>query len=223
MAFWRLREAARPAIFSAGVYTFRHISHSDNLLKWLRYGWGNSGWSADDGFLRAITHSVKETTGPILECGSGLTTILLGILAPGRTISLEHTSEWKTIVQQEANRHSIPVNIQDTPLVDYGEFDWYKLPREIPNNFGMVICDGPPSGTRGGRYGLMPVAGKLLNQRCKVLMDDAEREGEQEIIERWKTEFGIRSEEFSTTTGKHAVLEFGPHAQPTAAGKRAPE
>jgi len=208
MAFWRLQEATRPVVFSAGVYTFRYVSQSDNLLKWLRYGWGNSGWSADDGFLRAITHLVKQSSGPILECGSGLTTILLGILAPGRTVSLEHTSEWKTIVQEAAARHSIPVNIQDAPLVDYGEFDWYKLPTEIPNDIGMVICDGPPSGTRGGRYGLLPAARKLLGQRCMILMDDAERDGERKIIERWKNEFSTRAEEFTTSTGNHAVLKF---------------
>jgi hypothetical protein len=220
MAFWRLREATRPAVFSAGLYTFQHISRSDSLLKWLRYGWGNSGWSADDGFLRALTHSVKQTSGPILECGSGLTTILLGVLAPGRTISLEHTPEWKSIVEESAARHSIPVNIQDAPLVSYGEYEWYSLPADISNNFGMVVCDGPPSGTRGGRYGLLPVAQKLLSEGAMILMDDAERDGEQKIIEQWKTEFCIRSQEFTSNTGKHAVLEFSRQAEPNSAASK---
>jgi hypothetical protein len=41
-----------------------------------------------------------------------------------------------------------------------------------------------------------------------ILMDDAERDGERKIIERWKNEFSTRAEEFTTSTGNHAVLKF---------------
>jgi hypothetical protein len=208
MAFWRLRESLRPFVFAVGIFCFRVSGHRDYFLKWLRFGWGNSGWSADDGYLRVINQFGHETSGRILECGSGLTTIILGIIAPGRTLSLEHTPGWKSRVLETATRHSIRVNIQDSPLINYGEFDWYKLPEGIAEKYSLVICDGPPSATRGGRYGLMPVAFQFLTSKSMILMDDAERQDEQTIIERWKSEFGVSSVEFASGTGKHAVVQF---------------
>jgi hypothetical protein len=208
MAFWRIREALRPFIFAVAIFCFRFSGHNDYFLRWLRFGWGNCGWSADDGYLRVVKEIAQRSRGPILECGSGLTTIILGLVAPGQTTSLEHTGEWKDRVIEIANRYSVPVNIQSAPLVPYGDFDWYKMPSNIDTKFSVVICDGPPSATRGGRYGLLPVAKSYLSAESVILMDDAEREDEQKIIERWRSEFAVTSKEYASGTGSHAVVSF---------------
>jgi len=135
--------------------------------------------------------------------------LLLGVVAPGRTISLEHTPKWKTIVESSAAKYSIPVDIRSTNLVSYGDFEWYSLPEDIKKiKFSLVICDGPPSETHGGRYGLMPAARELLNDDCVILMDDAEREDERRIIEQWRVSFDLQSEVRETGKEKHAILRF---------------
>ena len=51
------------------------------LLLDLQAGWGNESFTARTDYLEEVATSAINTGGPILECGSGLTTILLGCLA----------------------------------------------------------------------------------------------------------------------------------------------
>ena len=52
----------------------------------LSYGWGNEGFSAEDIFLQAVVRHAAVSTAPVLECGSGLSTILLAIARSLRVI-----------------------------------------------------------------------------------------------------------------------------------------
>jgi hypothetical protein len=76
----------------------------------------------------------------------------------------------------------------DAPLIDHGDYEWYATSPELPGGFAVVICDGPPGSTKGGRYGLIPVAEGLLRPDVVVLLDDADRPGEQEMLRRWQSE-----------------------------------
>jgi len=176
-------------------------------------GWGNEGWSADTSYLEAVCYWASRIRGPILECGSGLTTLLLGIIAPNRATTLEHLPEWKEHVQQAAAKHSIPVNLFTAPLADYGGFHWYSLSGLLTGDFELVICDGPPSRVIGGRYGLLPVASRLLSRNAVILLDDVERSDEQAIIERWNREFGIRCERYRTPRGTYAEVSLNKSAE----------
>ena len=55
----------------------------------------------------------------------------------------------------------------------------------------LVICDGPPSSTRGGRFGLVPVLRENLAPGFRILLDDARRPGEREVLRRWASEFDL--------------------------------
>lgn len=75
-----------------------------------------------------------------------------------------------------------------SPLKDYGDFCWYDAPLEsMPDSFSLVICDGPPGATKGGRYGLVPFMRDRLRSGCVILLDDAEREEERTIAARWQS------------------------------------
>ncbi len=93
-------------------------------------------------------------------------------------------------------RHRLDnVRVCQAELRDFGEFDWYAAPPEdLPKNFGLVICDGPPGGTVGGRYGLFPRMRSHLAPDCVVLLDDAGRTAEQATLARWRQEFRINHE-----------------------------
>jgi hypothetical protein len=133
--------------------------------------------------------------GPILECGSGLSTILVGIIAKSRGVehwALEHQEMWAAKVKMYLDRYKIDsVILSQKSLRDYGEFSWYDPPLEaMPESFALVICDGPPGSTKGGRYGLAKVMRDKLKPGCLILLDDAGREQELNIAKRWKEELG---------------------------------
>jgi hypothetical protein len=68
----------------------------------LIYGWGNEAWSARDEYLAGCINHALVSDGPILECGSGLSTLLLGAVAKRRGHShwvLEHKPDWAKRVQ----------------------------------------------------------------------------------------------------------------------------
>ena len=171
----------------------------NSILIDLIYGWGNEDWSALDEYLAGcITHALVAQ-GATLECGSGLSTLLLGAIAQrqGRSHwALEHTPEWATRVQRYLKRYQLDaVRLCAKPLKDYGAFCWYDAPLEaMPDQFSLVICDGPPGFTKGGRYGLVPIMNERLKAGCVILLDDAGRAEECAIATRWQTELGASSE-----------------------------
>lgn len=165
----------------------------------LIYGWGNAGWSAQGEYIQACVRSALEADGPVLECGSGLTTILLGIIAEktgNRVMTLENDVEWGERVRSALEEFGLSsVEVATAPLKDYGGYSWYERPADPGHGrFSLVICDGPPGDTPGGRYGLMPVMGALLGKGAVILLDDAGRDQEQEIVRRWAAEYGVSSE-----------------------------
>lgn len=55
------------------------FSVSDELLKKLIIGWSNQGYSGQITYLKTCLQFAKTSNGSFLECGSGLSTLLLGI------------------------------------------------------------------------------------------------------------------------------------------------
>jgi hypothetical protein len=187
----------RPLIFKLAMRLFleRPYPLSNNLLSALVYGWGNEDFSAHHEYLNASLERTQQAQGPILECGSGLSTLLVGVIAQRtskKVWSLEHNPSWASRVSSALQKYNITsVELGLSSLRNYGPYDWYDLPKgRIPTNFSLVICDGPPGSTRGGRYGLLPVMHTYLSADCTILLDDAERESERQIATRWAKELG---------------------------------
>jgi len=200
----RLKEAARPAALALAVERLRRVRPDapldSRLIVQLRYGWGNDRFSAPAPFLERVAERARNTGGPILECGSGCSTLFLGLLAGSRGVeiwSLEHEVDWLRATEARLRQFRVQgVRLLHAPLRSYGGFDWYAPPAEvsIPSRFTLVVCDGPPSlTTHGGRYGLLPVLGSRLPPGTEVLVDDAARPEEQAVIERWSAERPIRA------------------------------
>lgn len=163
----------------------------------LVYGWGNAGFSSEPEYLDAVAAEAAATRGAILECGSGLTTLVLTTIAAGegRAVwSLEADPDWCRTIQLALGRLGLSAELRLAPLRNYGDFDWYDVESlELPL-FSLVVCDGPAGRTRGGRFGLVPVLRDRLDVGCTILLDDAERPGEREVLRRWDAEAGLRHE-----------------------------
>ena len=194
-----IRNRYRAFVFSRAMKSF--INNPEKcaypgspVLRRLIYGWDNTLWSGLEEFLCACIHDVLKTEGPVLECGSGLSTILIGAVAKNRRIkiwSLESTEEWGSKVAKNLERYKLDsVHLCVTPIIRYDEYDWYDAPFDkFPDRFALIICDGPPSTTNGGRSGLVQVLKTRVGAGCVVLLDDASRSEEEALAKRWEADF----------------------------------
>ena len=190
---------------SAQRYAFEYAFHciaamapekipSRKLLNQLRTGWGNEGWSGRPAYLEEVVKWAMITPGPILECGSGLTTLLLGLYAARRGVpvwTLEDSVDWHERMDAVLSRwHISGVELCLAPLCDYKSFSWYSPPMaRMPGQFKLVVCDGPPERTTlGKRYGLLPVMGKRLESGCVILLDDLNTETTDNVVDYWTAE-----------------------------------
>jgi predicted O-methyltransferase YrrM len=183
------------------------------ILKRLWTGWGNQSYSGHPEYLEEVVRRAATISDPVLECGSGLTTILLGLFAGRRGVkiwTLEHDPEWYERIASVIRRFNIKgVELVLAPLRNYGEFVWYDAPVDrMPQWFSLVVCDGPPQRTtKGDRYGLLPVMRDRLNAGSVILFDDVKTEGPDPIISRWVQETKACVKTFSSRpSDSYAVI-----------------
>lgn len=197
-----MRNVMRSAQWNRALRNYRQtvqakLEPTDKQLQTLISGWGNAAWSADVKYLRAILKEIQERKNlTILECGTGLTTILIGIIGDEnrhRVISLEHHSKWHQKISDELENSKVgSVSLTLCPLKDYGNFEWYDTSNINLSAFGdinLVICDGPPGSSKGGRIGLPYRCATSFSHYCLVLADDTHRNQEQMMLEQWVSEF----------------------------------
>jgi len=223
-----LRLAHREFVFRRAMKRFLASPESCALpgspvLDDLIYGWGNDAWSALGEYLAACMRHASEAKGPILECGSGLSTILIGAIAQrwGQPHwALEHSPEWATRVRKYLTQYGIDsVVLCVEPLKDYGAFSWYDPPlATMPESFSLVVCDGPPASTRGGRSGLVPIMRERLKPGCVLLLDDGAREQELALAKLWEGELGASSAVLGATKPYIEMTVTGRPAQTLAPG-----
>lgn len=169
----------------------RCLESGNTLIEELIFGWGNTAWSAERAYLEACIELALTTKGPILECGSGISTLIIATIAKKRQIPhcvLENAQEWGSKIQQRLDAFDLTfTKVNHCPIKPYGDYSWYdidNLNNAVP--FNLVICDGPPSSTEGGRFGLVPVLKTHLARGSVILLDDADREEEHLVVEKWK-------------------------------------
>jgi len=169
-----------------------------SLIGRLHRAWDNPIWSLGTELLSRLAEEARFVEGPILECGSGLSTLIMGAVTHGTATqvwALEHDARWAARVGDALKRHGLTsVTLVHAPLENYGEYAWYgrEVVRRLPADIGMVVCDGPPGHTLGGRYGLLPLTRPMLRPGCVVLLDDLARPAEQAIFARWCDELGVK-------------------------------
>lgn len=162
----------------------------------LQLGWGNFGFMASLSYLRKVVAAAHAVDGPILECGSGATTLLMGMVTRTCGIeifSLEHHPRWHQKMTRTLQRYGMDhVHVLQAPLKDFGEYDWYDIDKaRIPSGIELVVCDGPPGNIKGSRYGLIPEMKDKLADSCTILLDDANRSNERRVMESWRSLHGF--------------------------------
>lgn len=172
----------------------------------LKRAWG-MGSGAEATLLVDVAQRASRSPGPVLECGSGLTTLVASLYAVHGLWSLEQHGPYGSWVQRMVRRAGLDGagQVLHAPLRSYGQFWWYSLPERLPAGpFTLVVCDGPPSETPGGRVGLLPVLRARLADGATILLDDWARPGEQAVLRTWPDEFGVDVEQ--VPGARHAVV-----------------
>ena len=172
------------------------------FLRRLRWAWANPNSAAVE-YLVAVAEASAATRGTVLECGSGLSTIVVGAISQrtgNQVVSLENSSWWARHVRWCLGlARAEKVDYRVRPLRSFGTFDWYDLGTPVAN-VTLVICDGPIATSQGGRFGLLPVCGEYLAPNARILLDDFERPSEKSVVQRWSDEFGWSVERESVST-----------------------
>lgn len=210
----RLRAVHRRFVLQRTLRRIRdhddYVPLSDRAVENLLYGWGNE-WSLKEELITELWHRAWHTRGPVLECGSGLSTLLLGIAAERlgyQVFSLEHDESWHAKVSDAVQQLGLThVQVIVAPLVLHSGYAWYDAPGDFPPDFSLVLCDGPPAATMGGRYGLLAELRPSLANDCVILLDDAARDGEQEVLVRWTAEHHV-THRMEGKDKPYAVVEF---------------
>jgi predicted O-methyltransferase YrrM len=131
----------------------------------------------------------RKADGPILETGSGLTTILMAAAAPEQTVyCIEHDPGWAAQLQNMAYSTGTTNIALCTQPINNGWYDLSDLNGELPEQFALALVDGPPRcfGSRMPFY-------ERLGERCETIMvDDADDPGYAEAIGTWAIAQGRR-------------------------------
>ena len=184
-----------------------------DLLAELAHGWGEDGYRARGGYLEEVARRARAAQSPVLEIGSGLTTLVLATLAGLRGVpvwTLEHDEEYFRNTEAKLKRFNLTnVHLTLAPLKDYGDFCWYDPTLDaLPRNFGLVVADGPPGDVKGGRFGLLPLLRSHFAPGVVILLDDAERTQEKAALRKWMSEYGVSYESHSQNGKAWAICSF---------------
>jgi hypothetical protein len=137
----------------------------------------------------------------IVECGSGMSTVVLARLlrerGEGALVALEHDNHWAALVEEQLRREDLEgvARVHYAPLG--GDPTWYDLhgSDRLPDEVDLLVVDGPPAfdpghGTR--RAPALPWFIDRLVPGATVILDDIDRDGEREVLSRWEQSSGWR-------------------------------
>lgn len=156
-----------------------------------------SGWAMTPQTMQAVLRLIRtrDQVGTIVELGSGVSTSWMAKEVAGkgngRVISFEHEERFAAVTRGQLDDARLldHVDLRVAPLVpvelDGQSYLWYQGHEDI-DGIDLLVVDGPPGATGPqARYPAVPELWERLNDGCIVVLDDAIREEEQEIIDRW--------------------------------------
>lgn len=168
-----------------------------------------------------FVQSVADKLSPdatVVELGSGVSTAWLGFglsrkaNAP-RLIAIDHDPKYAAVTRQylldigaNANAEVVlaplaPVTVNGVTQEWYGT-EWIDNVHKI----GLLVVDGPPAGTNtAARYPALPLLVERLADQATILLDDAARPGESDVVSSWLEIPGVSQAGF---VGRSLILNF---------------
>lgn len=162
----------------------------------------SSGAMRASGLVHLCNLIVHRAPAHIVECGAGVSTVLLARLleqcGAGRLTALEHDPGWAARVSRLLEREGLGgvAGVVLAPLADDG---WYAAEGvdRLPAAIDLLVVDGPPADRAELEAARHPALGRLeprLAADALVVLDDIGRAGEQGVLARWEAETRWRFE-----------------------------
>jgi predicted O-methyltransferase YrrM len=177
-------------------------------------------WSAAPDFLTLIAeHCLQARPATIVECSSGLTTLVLArccqVNGRGRVLSLEDGAEFAAAARGHLARYGLAdhARVIHAGLRDVApggdRFRWYAL-EELPEDpIELLVIDGPSGFIQPkSRYPALPMLRDRIADGCVIFLDDAGRENEREIVARWLAEIPGLEHRYVDTRRGCSVLTY---------------
>ena len=144
-------------------------------------------FGAMEGVLTLCAVMARKADGPIIEAGSGLTTIIMAAATDHPIYCLEHDPVWAERLEQLIFESGVSgIGVCLCPLKD-GWYDLTDYP-DLPAEFALGLNDGPPRAL-GGRQGFYERFGPITDT---IIADDADDRAYRAAIEVWCAENGRR-------------------------------
>lgn len=194
---------------------YSNIANRLNFDRALPY---TKDWSAAEDFLEIIAdYCLKTRPGTIIECSSGLTTLILArccqLNQTGHVYSLENGEEYaqKTSAQLEEFGLGEFATVIHAPLekiqLNQHEYLWYNRSQLPDTPVDMLVIDGPPGFIqKNSRYPAVPLLFNQFSNQCSVFLDDAARDDEKNIIQLWLSEQDVLQHNYVETERGCSVL-----------------
>ncbi len=158
---------------------------------------GNS-YAADAGVLALVAGIARKCAGPIIETGSGMSSVLMAAVTDQTVYSLEHIERYADQTLAWAEESGVSnLGILCAPLVD----GWYdpNWP-DLPAKFAFGFCDGPPR-----LYGTRMKFFEVFGPRCTVIaVDDIKTDNN---FARKVHEWAAANERTVTILGRAALIQ----------------
>jgi glycosyltransferase involved in cell wall biosynthesis len=153
-------------------------------------------WALTSESLEWISQFVKAVgIRKVIECGSGLSTILFGSFKLEKVLSLEHDSNWYTYTCQRLQEKGLLeyVDLQLCPLqesiLNGNSVKWYDIDNVSSFTADLILVDGPPQeSSLRARYPAPHLLKAFIQPGTWLLLDDYYRDQETEIVNLWLKE-----------------------------------
>lgn len=143
---------------------------------------GNEFTALEDVLLLSAIMA-READGPIIEAGSGLTTIVMAAATEHPVYCLEHDPIWAAQLDKMIHESGVRgIGLCVCPITD-GWYDLTDYP-DLPEQFALGLNDGPPR-IFGSRMGFYDRFGGCTDV---IIADDADDRGYADAIEAWAGE-----------------------------------
>lgn len=159
-------------------------------------------WSATPDLLALIADLIAEhRPGCVVECGSGTSTLVAAYALQandaGRIVSLDHEDRFASRTRDLLRRHALEntADVRYAPLTSISQAGdatvWYDPSAwDDLTDIDLLVVDGPPTFENGeARFPALPLLYDRLAPGAVVVVDDADRPGEQAVVQRWREQF----------------------------------
>jgi len=154
-------------------------------------------WAIDPLMAVLLVNSVIDRQPSlIVECGGGSSTVVAAAalrryVPAGRVLALEADGDYAQVARRHVARQGLQdiAEVRHAPLVHGAHGEWYDIEgfEDVSGPIDLLMVDGPSTAGGGplARSPALPAMYDRLATDAWILVDDAFRDGEQEMLRGW--------------------------------------